>query len=101
MIRQPATSWRTCKLCGNTGPIRTGDDMCGKSQRVAKSSVRREEREWLGRYVEHPNGSGQVVGLAPRPGRVWVCDDDQVMHDCDTAELVRRDQRDYEQVALW
>jgi hypothetical protein len=65
MIEQLPVQWRACVLCGNVRPIRQRDDMCKKCQRVAKQSVRREEREWLGRYVTSPLGTGQVVGLAP------------------------------------
>ena len=101
MIEQLPMQWRTCVLCGDTHPIRQGGDMCKKCQRVAKQSVRREEREWLGHFVIHPTGTRQVVGLAPQPDHVWVCDDEQTTYDCSTADLVRRDHQDVHQETLW
>jgi hypothetical protein len=94
--------WLACVLCGaELHPVRPGWDTCKRCRRLASRGARADEREWLGRYVTDPQGSGQVVSLAPEHGHVWVTDGSS-FRDCETTDLVRLDDHlDVHQETLW
>jgi hypothetical protein len=94
--------WLACVMCGAVlHAVRPGRDTCKRCRRRTRRGARADEQEWLSHYVTHSLGTGQVVALAPQAGCVWVCDDRQMLHNCQTADLVRLDDHQNVQEALW